>query len=471
MNYIILGFCIGYFISSGLIYFLFFKHFLKPDSDIAKRIECFTNDINKQKRVGFFNVWAFCFSSYYFLYARLSRMCILFFTLPWILAILLIFVVDPDISLLIGFIISHLIAGFTANRLCQKYKKNYILKYKDADPTKPVLYRPVSIKRLIIMNFLTSGIYSIYWSYKNWRAYQIETKDDVSPFFRSWFCNLTMCDLFFKMTRTMKLKIAYKKYGFLFFILTALEVFLVHFSKKGEFSIEVQGLLVLISLFFMPILITLICLVPVQKIINQYAKQSFKCDVDKKFYISEILWLIFVISVNFIILFGNPFLEKELKQTTQLSVLATSFSGDELKKVSSSLGFIHRHVNGYAEVCLKENYEMKKYPNDFVKLLRDDIFELQKKLEKKGVSLDQALNELKGVTQFSRIMYQSIYAEFNLLQRYEVAKQKNIPVEEVKWNDELDNQMSFQDVCKIFDEVGIEFLKKNENRYFLKSNY
>lgn len=44
-------------------------------------------------------------------------------------------------------------------------------------------------------------------------------------------------------------------------------------------------------------------------------------------------------------------------------------------------------------------------------------------------------------------------------------------VEEVKWNDELDNQMSFQGVCKIFDEVGIEFLKKNENRYFFKSNY
>lgn len=470
----IFGYLAAFIIFITLMYFLF-KWTSGPISDITKRIEKFKKDINNQKgELALFNFWAFCFSSFYFWYVGLSWRFILFLVLPWLFMLPFVFLSDPATSFLIGFTISHLIAGFTSNRLCQKYKQNYILKHKDADPIKPVLYRPISIKKIIVMNFLTAGLYSIYWSYKNWHSYQVETKDDVNPFFRSWLYHLTMYDLFSKMTRTMKLKKSYAKYGFLFFVFSSLDLLLNRFFESNEFSIEVQGLFALISLFI-PILIALICLVPVQKIINQYAKKAFKQKIDTKFYPGEVAWLILGLLLNFVILFGNPFIENQQNKAVEKSVLAQNFQGEELDKVSASLGFIYRHVNGYADVCLKENYEMQKYPNDFIELLQDDILKLKTRLEEKGISLEQAMDEVKTQPEFVRLVHQSVYAELDQLKRTliveNIAEQQNVPVDNIEWNDDLDNLLSFQDICQAFDEVGIDLLKNNEIRYFLKANF
>ena len=472
------GYWIGYvgvfMIFIALMYFLL-KYLSKPTSDITTRIEKFKKDINGQKgELALFNIWAFCFSSFYFWYVGLSWMFILFLVLPWIFMIPFIFVSDPAVSFLIGFTISHLIAGFTSNRLCRKYKKNYISKYKDADPTRPVLYRPITIKKLIIMNFLTAGLYAIYWSYKNWYAYQTKTKDDVNPCLRSWFCTLTMYDLFSKMTKTMDLKKTCAKYGFLFFALSAFDLFFSKSAEDNNFSSSVQGLFAWLS-FFMPLVIAWICLVPVQKIINQYAKKTFKQNIDTKFYPGEVVWLILGLLLNFVILFGNPFIANQQNEAVEKSVLTQNFQGDDLEKVSASLGFIYRHVNGYAEVCLKENYELQKYPNDFVELLREDILKLKAKLEGKGISLEQAMNEVKAQPRFVGLVQQSIYVELEQLKRAiiinEVAQQQNVPVTDIEWNDDWDNLLSFQNVCQAFDEAGLDLLKDSENRYFLKANF
>lgn len=471
-----LGYYFGYafvwLVFLGLIYLLF-RWFSRPTTDLAKRVEKFKKELSKQKgEPALFNIWAFLFSSFFFWYIGMSWMFILFLILPWIVMLPFLCLADSGISFLIGFTISHIVAGFVANRLCKKYKENYILTYKDADLTKAVLYRPISIKKLVIMNILTAGLYSIYWSFKNWHAYQTETKDDVNPYIRSWFCTLTMYDLFTKMTKTMKSKTSYAKYGFLFFALSALEYMFNKFTDSTVFSEGAQGLFALLSLF-MPLIIVLVCFVPVQKVINQYAQKNFKQSLDKKFYVGEIIWLILGLLLNFVILFGNPFLKDTQEVPTQKLIVAEKFTKAEQEKIYTSLGFIYRHVRGYAKVCLNENYELKKYPNNFIELVQDDIKKLEEKLAEKGISLEQAMSDMEADPQVSRILYKSIYTELDQLKKSiiigEIAHEKNVPEESVEWNDNWDNLMTFRDACEVFDNIGIEIFKNGENRYFLKS--
>lgn len=49
---------------------------------------------------------------------------------------------------------------------------------------KPLFY-VISIRKLIYMTLLTTGLYAFYWFYRNWATYRSATGDDVSPVLRS----------------------------------------------------------------------------------------------------------------------------------------------------------------------------------------------------------------------------------------------------------------------------------------------
>jgi hypothetical protein len=59
------------------------------------------------------------------------------------------------------------------------------------------------------------------------------------------------------------------------------------------------------------------------------------------------------------------------------------------------------------------------------------------------------------------------YPEFNDTVHFSV---DGIPIEDVKWNSEWDNLLTFKDICEILDDGGIELIKEGESKYFLKAN-
>lgn len=94
------------------------------------------DDTQKQRR---FNVWAFVFSAWYFFYKDMLLYFLFFILLSVIFCLVLSFYQIVG-AVAWGVFISHLIAGFMANRLCRKYKEEYIKFHEGVDIQKKVEY-------------------------------------------------------------------------------------------------------------------------------------------------------------------------------------------------------------------------------------------------------------------------------------------------------------------------------------------
>ena len=114
-------------------------------------VKKYQKDLADNKNNEKFNVWAFLFSSLYFLYVRMYFYCCVFLFVPTIICSILQY---SKLSLGI-ILLSHLIAGFIANPMVNKYKREYIEKYKDVDPVKKVEYASISVVKIFICTILS----------------------------------------------------------------------------------------------------------------------------------------------------------------------------------------------------------------------------------------------------------------------------------------------------------------------------
>ena len=149
--------------------------------EVQDKVKKFNQELKENKKLKPFNVWAFIFSSFYFWYIECPWLFSLFLFLPFLLTLPLMFVVYINWAFLIAFLISHTIAGFLANKKYRAYQQNFVEKFKDADSSRPVEYYAVSSLRMFLLSLLSLGIYNIYWGFRQWKAYQETTKDDVNP--------------------------------------------------------------------------------------------------------------------------------------------------------------------------------------------------------------------------------------------------------------------------------------------------
>ena len=64
------------------------------------------------------------------------------------------------------------------------------------------IYFPVSLAKLVVMNFCTWGGYQFYWFYENWKLIQKREQSEVSPFWRTFFAFIYCLALFEKVQST-----------------------------------------------------------------------------------------------------------------------------------------------------------------------------------------------------------------------------------------------------------------------------
>jgi len=57
-------------------------------------------------------------------------------------------------------------------------------------------YFPVSLLKLVVMNFCTWGAYQYYWFYENWQLIKKHECSDISPFWRACFAVIYCFPLF-----------------------------------------------------------------------------------------------------------------------------------------------------------------------------------------------------------------------------------------------------------------------------------
>lgn len=412
---------------------------------------------NKERR---FNIWAFLFSSFYFWYKGMFFHFLVFAVLPTFLALPLNLIIEEmGYAFWAGFLISHMIAGFIADRSYTKYRQNFIKSYEDVDTQKEVEYFAISLPRLIICTLLSGGVYAIYWGFKNWNNYQKTTHDAVNPYLRAWFFDWTAISLFDKINYSTKTFKFHTFFGAACLLIFLIDRILTHLLMKDAIPSEWAFASVITLLVLM--LIYPLCLVPAQISINKHTTQVLNKTLDKRFYPWEIVILLFGIALNF----SNWFIDSSTSEDF--------FTEEQAHNLGASVGFIHRHTKGYAEVCQKEGYVLKQYPADFNNFYAQDINTLALALKEKGYTIEK-VEKAMITPQIESEMKKSIYNELDQLRKLwimsAIAEEKNIPIEKISWKNEYDARMSLRDACEIFDIGGIELIKNGENQFFLKAN-
>ncbi len=64
----------------------------------------------------------------------------------------------------------------------------------------------VSVRKLVVMMFLTWGVYGIYWHYRNWATYKRATGDKVIPLLRALFSIFFLYPLLKRVDRELETK-------------------------------------------------------------------------------------------------------------------------------------------------------------------------------------------------------------------------------------------------------------------------
>lgn len=261
------------------------------------KVKAFEADLKEKNRYKFFNIWAFLFSSFYFLYKEMFGHFVFFAITPLLLMLPSVALYNSFSKFWIGFAISHTIAGFSAELSCRNYKKNYIRLYKPIIQNEKIEYFAISLPRLIICTILTGGLYTLYWGFKNWDIYQKATNDgDVVPYFRAMFFNWTAVSLFSKINDITEIGKSYMFYGLACLLIFAAEITICH-SVMTEILDKDMVLRYGIILFLL-MLIYPFFLVPVQISINKYTTEILKKPLEENFYPWEIIISVLGIVMN-----------------------------------------------------------------------------------------------------------------------------------------------------------------------------
>ena len=419
--------------------------------NIAEKIAVYKKDLKKDNLKPF-NVWAFVFGSFYFLYKGISVWCFfLLFVFPWVFTTALV-AIYPNIEplwivgvLIVGFLISHSWAGFVANSEERKYKENFVKKFKSVKLDADVKYFNISPLRLWLSSFFTLGLYDIYWSYRNWSAYKKATKDDVEPLFMAIFNFLTVFSLQDKIQRLLPER---KRLNDICAILYTLLFILAVTAYALSFGLI--SLLLFIAYALLPAL-----LIPIQKSINSLAEKTTK---DTK-------WEIVLLVAGIYCFLSNLFTPLPLND--RLSV----FSEKQQQNIGETIGFIYRHEQGYANVCAAEGYELKKYPADFAQMFGEDIAKFEKSLNAKGITLKEIADVAISENLKTKILL-SIYDELKALRKVVIlniaAEMEKVSPEELVWKNEWEDAISLAEVCNIFDIGGIDLLQNSSIKDFFK---
>ena len=413
--------------------------------NVAEKVAKFKKDLKKDNQKSF-NVWAFIFGSFYFLYKSISVWYFfLFYVFPWIFTAAMV-PLYPNVFLwaIVGLAISHTWAGFVANPEERKYKENFVKNFKNVKLDAEVKYFNISPLRLWLSSFFTLGLYDIYWSYRNWSAYKKTTKDDVEPLLMAIFNCLTVYSLQDKVQRLLPER---KRLNDICAILYTLLFFSAVVAYVLSFGLI--SLLLMITYALLPAL-----LIPIQKSINSLAGKTTK-DYQK----GEILLLVV----------GVYCFLSSLLTPIPLADRLSGFSEVQQQQIGETIGFLYRHEQGYAKICAAEGYEMKKYPKDFAQMFGKEITEFERALHAKGITLEEIENTAIPESLKTRILL-SVYEELKALRRVVIlnvaADMQKISPENIVWKNEWEDAISLAEICNIFDIGGIEMLQNSSIKNF-----
>lgn len=75
------------------------------------------------------------------------------------------------------------------------------------------MFFPVSRFKLFVMSLVTFRLYEVFCFYKNWQLFKAKTGDEISPFWRAFFCGIWCYPLFAEIKVRAKSRRVYANYS------------------------------------------------------------------------------------------------------------------------------------------------------------------------------------------------------------------------------------------------------------------
>ena len=271
-------------------------------------LEKYQEQLKNTPHPGRFNLYAFIFNSFYYLYTAMPGYFLLYFVGSLILmtagyAAVRSFWVIPLVML--G---TRIVNAFWADRARLRHIHRFIERNQDVNYGRPVIFYPVPVKRLLISGLVSGGLYQIYWMYKNWQAVRRDTRDNqISPVVRGWLLGIFYI---YPLLQTIRLNLQRSKTEGRHFRQLAVAYTACLFMQTGlciAFYYGSAGMLYLYTVWFALTavwLTGLYLLVTLQKRINFHnRKKNTKLQLQNGWHWSEAA----VIVIGFLLSFGSLF--------------------------------------------------------------------------------------------------------------------------------------------------------------------
>lgn len=185
----------------------------------------------------------------------------------------------------------------------------------------PIKYFDISPLRFLILNLLTTRLYSLYWSFKNWKAINRVEKRNIIPFWRGIFSIFFIDGLFRKIYLSAKSQgylamFSYRKLAVGYILLTCSLPLLGRFL---EFSINISQRWYYVLVLVVGVAIDFIFLRPIQQAISFYNSKAIP-DYKPKLRLAGIEICLLVMGIIFyILLFTGRFETSQLTSNSFVS--------------------------------------------------------------------------------------------------------------------------------------------------------
>ncbi len=135
--------------------------------------------------------------------------------------------------------------------------------------------------------------------------------------------------------------------------------------------------------------------------------------------------------------------------------------------IGMAAGIIYRHTVAYKHFCSQNGYELKQYPENFTKYMKNDIDKIETNANANGYSLKQLYKHIEeqGVDKVS----QSVVEDMENFRKNAIiwlaANHYNVSPDKIQWSDEMKELMSMHDACALFDDFSSQYDFSKTNGY------
>lgn len=325
-----------------------------------------------------FNILAFVFGAFYFLVKGFPlTFCAALLIELTLLEVVALVDFATAVPLIIGLVIAvllpRLLEGLFANRYMANVKEKEKLYKNDAD----VEYLSISPLRLVVGTILSLGLYPFYWMYMNWKEIKSATGRPIMPVFRSYFFAI-----FYIYPLLCNMRDNYKKafpegqkFGRITSWFLGILITSVITTIAANIIIATPMYVLGIVLWVVSVvcdLAMLVMLIKVQSAVNDYNAKVFpKNEIRKRITWGEVLVVVVGIALSML-----PFVLEEDSAEESVVAYAATLDAEQHDAVSQILFDVYNNIYAYTEFCSGEDYEMMYYPEEYARVISDELDEL-----------------------------------------------------------------------------------------------